>query len=224
MELSQNALSLSGRPTAAQGGRRHIFLRPDDDGVFVKVDRPEWTRKRGGWLKRLKRILLPNSDLRAVHAEAREARRTARRAARRGVPNPLPRFHGYVETDLGLATQHERLRAPDGSNARELRAIWVQAGRIYDADLIPPLEALMRQLLDLSVVVNDLHHGNIVVTQADGRTVMRLIDGYGDRAVIPLRTWFDAVNRRALHDRIARLGRKIGLRWDRRARRFVPAA
>lgn len=211
-------LRLCGAEPAGVGGRRHVFLRPDDASIVVKVNRAEWTDRNVRPVKRLTRWLFPASAQRDLRAEAHEAVRIARRADRMGIPNPLPRFYGIVPTDHGPATQHERIREPDGRIATVLRDAWHEAGPA----LVPALDTLMRRLHALGVVVTDLHDRNIVVTQEMGVPVCRMVDGYGDRAAIPVRTWLGVINERALDIRIARFGKRLGLRWDRRNRRFMP--
>ena len=72
----------------------------------------------------------------------------------------------------------------------------------------------------LNVVAPDLHDTNVVLDEDGPSPRFVLIDGFGDKTVIPLRTWLPWLNGRQLDRRFARFARLAPLDWQPDARRF----
>jgi hypothetical protein len=182
-------LRLADAVPVSKGARRLVYPDPTDAGAVLKATSPAWRRKRARKrglkrLKWLKRQFTRSNGDREIDAEARESKRIAARAAARGLDSPLPRFLGFAPTDLGRATRQERLSGPGGGPAPSLRDAWADGA---DPSLVDAVGRLLWVLQELSVVLVDLHPGNVVVAEEDGRPVCRLMDGFGDRATVPLR-------------------------------------
>lgn len=217
-------LRLDGLTPVGTGSRQDVFVLPQDPGTIVKVDRTDFVRIRGGMIRHLKRKFLPPSDHRPKFAEAREAMRLTLLLQGTRMPSPVAEFRGFVRTDRGLGTRHAHIRDADGSTARQVATLpGVETGTL-EPDWVDAIEDLLRRFLDTGTIVNDLNPGNVVMSRGEGRFLCTLIDGYGDRAVVPLRRAMPALNTRKVHRQIASFSRRIGGRWDADACRLrMPA-
>lgn len=211
---------LSDLEPIALGSRRRIFVLPSDPGTIVKVDRADWGRIPRGALTRLKRHVLPSTDERDKFVEAIEAMRVALRRQGSSLRLPVPAFRGFLNTDLGLGTMHERIRDETGDTAVPLTEWPRGEGARVDPPAQEALEDLVRRMMTLNLVVNDLHPGNVVIERGKAGPVCTLVDGYGDRATLRLRTMSPMLNTWKLHRRIAVFARGIGAEWDAEAMRF----
>lgn len=108
------------------------------------------------------------------------------------------------------------IRDADGAMAPSL-ADQCAAGAL-SADQQTALDAFVAAIYDLQIVVHDAGPKNIVWHEKQSRYV--LVDGFGDRSAIPLKTWIKPLNDRRLDRAFAETAAKSGLTWDPKARRF----
>jgi hypothetical protein len=216
-------LDLSGCRPVRGGGRRHVFVHPTDPNLLVKVERAGWHEAGAATgLKRIKRRLMPGSARRAMLAEVRQARAVERRATAGDGPTPIPRFHGFVRTALGRGGLHQRIVSEEGGDVPNLAELRAGQGMLADPDLLASIADLMRRLRDFGVVVTDIHPSNIVLSRSGDGLRGTLIDGYGDRAAIPVRSLSGRLNAAKLSQRAGRLAAALGLTWDAARWTFLP--
>lgn len=214
-------LHLAGVVPVGSGLRRTIYLHPTDDTTLVKVDKGNWPSEAPGWLRKVKRRVIPSIPERDKFVEAGEAMRAAMRAQGLGLRLPIPAFRGFVNTDLGLATLHERIVNPDGTTARALKPDAVPPGPVAD-DERDAVADMMRRLLALNVVVRDLHPNNIVVSASASAPICTLVDGYGDWATVRLRSMSPRLNASKTHRMFQRFAARIHAVWDAEAQTLTP--
>lgn len=150
-------------------------------------------------------------ELRAWQAACRYSRRTGRPppvaevVARQTVGESSVQFvRKITDADGHVGPTLERLAASDALGQREL-------------DL---LNALVDDLGRAGIVVHDARSANFVLeTAPGGASRFVLVDGFGDRAAVPLRSWFPALARRRLVRALRRTARDTGLAFD--GRRFA---
>jgi hypothetical protein len=210
-------LQLAGCTPLAQGGTRKVFRHPTDPGLLVKIVVPNPDRRRD----RLARFFIwlhPPAAYRFVDLEVRAWRKLSARGLR---PEelPLPAMGGFVATDLGRGQLVEAIFGADGGLAPTLAQLARRGPP--DATLLEALNRFAERLMTLNIVTRDLTVNNIVL---DGRAVpprLVLVDGFGDKNTIPLRTLSRRINRRKLVPSLVRLGGRLGLVWTGRG--FSPA-
>ncbi len=213
-------LDLSDAHRLARGKVRDVFARPGRPDQLLKTlrgtKRIAYARRRGvrAWIKRRAGL----GPYRYLLKEYRCYLRVAHRAERLDRPIPIAEFGSVVRTDRGLAQVAVRVPDAQGALAPTLRDL-MRAGR-DDAVPLGPLNAFVRDLYDLNVVVPDLTAGNVVLDASVSGGRFLLVDGYGEKAFVPLRTWFPAINARALGRGFARIAAGSPLRWNGTARRF----
>ena len=184
-------LRLIEREPLAEGFHRRVYAHPDAADRLVKVMRPDVVASRwnapGRWYKRLARA-------RQYTGYVRELKEYIAVRARSNAPDiPIAPVHGLVDTDLGLGLVVERIRGPGGGLAPTLDARVQREG--LSADILRELDALLARLLRDGVILGDLHPWNIVWGEDAAGPRFMLIDGFGEKNVIPRCSMSQALNR-----------------------------
>ena len=198
-------LQLADKKPLANGGERLVFEHPEHDEWLVKVANPhsKKSKRPQPFYKRLRRLgpfqptgqeVLEHMALRVTCPE--------RPKDWTHVQNII----GFADTDMGLGIVVEAVRGANGDLAPTLRQLH-QDGRLDD-HVIDGLEQFFDWLLHSKVIINDLHLDNLVLSQS-GRVVM--IDGLGDRHLIPIKAYSQRFNRHHKQKKIERLRQKLGL-------------
>lgn len=167
----------------ASGQHRLVSQHPDAPDSLVKVMRPELVERNSRdepWYRRLART----GPYRGFVREFNEY--LASRHASPGL-SPLARVLGLVETDLGPGLVVEKIIGADGGLAPNLDA-WVRRHGLTDGVQIA-LDRLLAQLLEHNVIAADLHAWNLVCEERPDRQLrLVMIDGFGEKNFIPLRS------------------------------------
>jgi hypothetical protein len=201
MSLMGAFLHLRALEPLATSGRKLIFQHPLDDGLIVKVIRPSVLEESLGVLKAYKRF--------ARHSVYRDFLRVLEEdlyirmhATRR--PPPVQKVVGIADTDFGPGLVTETVRDTNGGAAPTLNAL-LSEGR-FTAAMQKELEVTTQELVDHEIILNDLSLGNFVYS-AEGRFI--LVDGYGEKAWIPLCSWSRILNRRSALRKINEMMRNV---------------
>ena len=184
-------LRLIEREPLAEGFHRRVYAHPDAADRLVKVMRPDVVASRwnapGRWYKRLSRA-------RQYTGYVRELKEYIAVRARSDAPDiPIAAVHGLVDTDLGLGLVVERIGSADGGLAPTLDARVQREG--FSPGIRRELDALLARLLRDGVILGDLHPWNIVWGEDGAGPRFILIDGYGEKNVIPRCSMSQALNR-----------------------------
>ena len=174
-------ISLEGIEPVAAGGRRYIYEHPDDPALLIKVMRQDNLQHRwfdAPWYRRLARTGPYVSYMREFKEYL-----TSRRYS--DEPSPVARVVGLVDTDLGLGLICEKVIGDDGRMAPSLERLVKTQG------MTPAINALINRLFEEVlrhyVIVNDLHAANVVYgTDSRGGPRLVIIDGFGEKNVLPL--------------------------------------
>ena len=216
MVKSHKILKLSARREIARGSERQVFRLKKSPDLLLKIMRSKHLsdlqnvddRSFLSWLK-----------LRKIYALYRREQRVwtdaMLRAAVRGALPPLAAVSDFVLTPQGLGQIVERVRSLDGETAPTLAQLQ-STGPLSEAHLAA-LNTFIAAVYDWHIVAYDVSPDNIV-WEDDGARFL-LIDGFGDRSVIPLKTWNKRLNDRRLDKAFAQMSRKAGFVWDAGQRR-----
>ena len=182
MTQKQNGvIDLHGKPVLRKSRNHLIFDHPFFEGALLKVRSDTPTPRR--FFKRYSEFRYGN--LRQWNREANEYLA----ALHRGCPeiDRLAGFHGFARTTLGPALVVEKLTGPDGKLAPTVEE---ELGPL-SADS-PDRKAIERELVELvdmldraHIIVGDFSFNNIVRAQERGGK-LTVIDGLGERVLIPL--------------------------------------
>ncbi|MCX6865641.1 MAG: YrbL family protein [Verrucomicrobia bacterium] len=189
--------------TGPSGNNRDVFAHPEDPDLLIKTVKPEALAKRSGpqahWSKHLFRrykhyltFLRECQEHIVSHLDGDR------------VPDFVQTVIGFVETDrgLGLVTRAERDRA--GAYAKTLAQL-IAAGH-YDDEARQALEKFKQSFLSSSVIVTDLNVKNLVYSySAECGAHFVVVDGYGEKNIIPLNSSFRWCNLRSKRKRVKRI-------------------
>jgi hypothetical protein len=194
-------LRLSTSAPIASGATRDVYLHPEDDRLLVKVVPPDVIERRyergRPWYKTRRRYRHFVSYLR----EARE--HIALRAQCKGHPRSLQHIVGFADTDLGFGLVVEAAKDREGKLAPTLPQL-IAEGR-FDTAARNRLQNCLEELIELPVVLGDLHTANFVYAWAEEHgDHFVLIDGIGCKNLIPFNRMSLLINRRSKRSRIRR--------------------
>ena len=218
--LSHRSIELSGARRLARGKVRDVYAHPLRGDQLLKTLR-ETKRlahaNRPGLRARIKRRM-GLGPYRYILKEYRCYLRVAYQAERLDRAIPIAELGSVVRTDRGLAQVAALVPDEHGALAPTLREL-LRAGPL-PPDAVGRLNAFVSDLFDLNVVVPDLSAGNIVMDRSVAGGRFLLVDGYGEKAFVPLRSWFPRLNARTLDRGFAEIARGTMLRWNGGMRRF----
>lgn len=190
IEPPRFTLILAGQAPIASGGKSDVYEHPQYRDILVKVIRERRVQYRlAKMIGRRRRFGYILDYLRCIEQQA------AVWASEGDSARCLERAHGFIATDygIGLLVNAERL----GEELAPTLGSLVRNGQMNDS-LTNKLYQFFNLLIDSPVVINDLAFENVVLSEEpDGVTRFILIDGYGDTAFIPIRSWSNWVNRRS---------------------------
>lgn len=193
-------IDLTGHAPLRKSQNYEIFQHPEVDGALLKVrvDEP----KRSYLIPRYAEWRYGN--LRQWSREANEYLA----ALNRGCPEieRLARFMGYAPTSLGPAIAVEKMTGPDGGLAPSLAAEMAAAQK--KPNKVKQLKAELLELLDDlergRIIVGDMGIANIVRAEERGGRLV-VIDGLGERVLLPLTVVSDWAFRQSMARRRARM-------------------
>ena len=219
--MEPDVIPLDPAQALAEGLERVVYAHPGRLDRLLKVIRPyapdTYTRMRMGDItKRLSR----HAYLRPLLKEIAEYNRLRLVHPDLGADFPLAHFAGFAQTSEGLAMVVERVAGTDGGLAPTLADL-LDAGSLDDGRLAA-LNAFVGRLYTLDVRAGDLSAPNFVLGRRPGDDKDRwvLVDGFGDRHAIPVRSLGGWANRLGLDDCFKRMEGRIALDWDNKARQF----
>ncbi|WP_263915538.1 PhoP regulatory network YrbL family protein [Achromobacter sp. 79A6] len=196
-------LNLNDETPVAIGGDRHIFQHPHAPSLLVKVMDMQAravyldARPFKRWYKQYQR----ESAYRVYLNEITEYVTTTTRPS--GVWQvPMARILGVAQTTLGLGLLVEKITDGQGNIAPTVADL-ARQGKM-DADLSAQLDEFIEDLADAHVVLHDLSASNIACGQnADGKSGLFLIDGFGVLPLVPVYAWSKRLNRKRIQRKYA---------------------
>jgi len=193
MPQPNSPLVLDDVAQLAMGGGRIIFAHPERTDTIIKVPRKKKRKKGlfGG------RRLLSRSDafgpMWNSYIEIREFSRSV--SAARRVSDIYAQFLGFVETSHGAGAMFAAVRAPDGSLAKTL---YDHASRYgHEPEMEQAICSLWAEIKETWLIISDYALVNVVVTgDVSSGYKLVIVDGIGDRVLIPLQVWFRSIHQK----------------------------
>lgn len=181
MIVDVSRLSLLGEGTV-----KRVYALPDDDGKVLKLIRPELVAPDGGFAKhgRLKRAFA-QGVYRQFRREIIQYLQLSKAAYHQQTTFfPMETPYGLVPTTQGLGLVTEKILGPDGL-PQTLEAL-AAAGA---------LEQFFDACADLHLVFGEVNVAGLMYTESrSGGPEFVLVDGIGEKLLIPVRSWFKSVN------------------------------
>ncbi|MCF6370538.1 YrbL family protein [Rhizobium halophilum] len=171
------------------GTVRLVYVHPDLPDAVIKVVRPERVDGFGHFKddKRL-RFRRPLGMYRLFRRELHQYLELCRRGYgdRRSV-FPMATPFGFLPTSEGLGLVTEKIKNESGAMGPSLKSL-IRSGKVR-AMHVAALNTLFDECIDLHLIIGDPNPGNMVYTEErSGRPEFVLVDGVGEKNLIPLRT------------------------------------
>jgi len=201
------------------GGKvREIYAFPGRSDLLIKVKTEHANIKRHKLAKRLAWRVFKDAQYRNMLKEIECEMKVAMKVGAQIENSPLPRMLGVVQTDRGSGLVVEKILGDENGLARHLNAL-CQRQSLTEV-MLDQLNRFVARIYDLQIVARDIHAKNIVYGQRGADTGFFLVDGYGERNLVPLRTLSRNLNNRSLDRQFKDIGRSTGLNWDQSRRIF----
>lgn len=206
----QEFLRLRSLQPVASGKQRHVFVHPTEPDLIVKVPTQRYVLSRAGkigkwyktWHKSRTRARHNLVFQREIHEHL------ALHAAGTAIPHHVQRIVAFAETDFGLGLVTRAVRDRSGGLAPTLIALLAE--NRFGEEARKNLDRFIAWLLESPVIIGDLHGGNLLYgyDEAVGDHFV-MVDGLGEKNLIPLNSLSRRLNRWSKKRRIRRLKRQI---------------
>ncbi len=220
MLFSSGIIALSDQKRIAEGSQRSVFTVAGQPDLLVKVATPDKIQPSHSLRlsKRIIRKLLPNTRFRVFLVEAKYEMDLAARLGALAPTSPLPKSLGVVSTDLGVGVVVEKIADDRGELAKTLDELYRR--KQLTAAILEHLNIFAAKLFDMQIIAGNLSAGNIVLGRRNGKDALFLVDGFGERHAIPIRSWFRFLNNHSLNRRMEKMALELGLIWQADQRKF----
>ena len=216
-------ITLDETKLVAEGVERRIYVHPNDPTCLIKIPKVKSDDHYKRWtFGDLTKRFFPSTRTRSITKQHEEYQRLLREGQQSAASLPVSVFFGFTPTNLGRGEVFERVTNEAGENAPTRRGVHDQG----DFD-INELNAFVAQLYSLAICVSDLNPANFVYGYRHEKTGAKsaektwvLIDGYGDRFAIPIRTLNATTRRYSIDDAFKRSRKLPKLEWNAKERRF----
>lgn len=196
-----------------EGGYKAVYEHPDDPSKVIKVIRHERVsedgcfKKHGRWkrhsmqgmYRQFRRELLQYLEL------------CKRNYSQRRFIFPIETSYGFIPTNRGLGFVVERILGPSGQG--ETLFDLCQSGR-FSSKHAQALKAFFDECSELQVVFGEVNSEGLMYTESrTGKAEFVLVDGIGEKLIIPVRTWIKKNNTRFIRKVEAEINRQHNIEY-----------
>ena len=202
-------INLNEEASFAEGGNRKCYISPQDPDRCLKVlhkGLQEDLKKRVPWYKKFKSDNYFDDNLREERAYSQKALKDSNDLS---VWDHLARWYGMVETNLGPASETELIRN-NSEIAETLESYLFREGLTIEiTQAIQTFENWLRKHL---VLTKNIIPHNIVLSKKNDIFILKIIDGLGCKALVPLPKYSKFFARIYVERRIKLMWSRI--HWD----------
>tara|TARA_B100000073_G_C23532159_1_gene492434 strand:- start:9 stop:644 length:636 start_codon:yes stop_codon:yes gene_type:complete len=201
-------IDLSKSTPFAEGGNRKCFVHPSNPNRCLKIVHPgllKKIRKNKPWYKRLR-------SLESFDDNLREEKAYQQRAIINGgkdVWDHLAKWHGMIETNIGMASETELIK--NNNEIAETLESYLFANGMTDEIKSSILE-FQKWLRDKLILSKNLIPHNLVLKRNNEKIIIKIVDGLGSQAFIPLPSYSRFFAKRYVERRIELMNSRI--KWD----------
>ena len=201
-------IDLSGSTPFAEGGNRKCFIHPAQSDRCLKVIHPgllEKIIKNKPWYKKFRSKNSFDDNLREQEAYKQKALI----ANNPKVWKHLAKWHGMVETSLGMASETELIK--NNEKVAETLESYLFANGLTD-EIKLAINQFHKWLRENLILTKNLIPHNLVIKKENGEIIIKIIDGLGSQAFIPLPNHSTFFAKRYVERRIELMWNRIN--WD----------
>ena len=201
-------IDLSDATPFAEGGNRKCFVHPNNKDRCLKVIHPgivEKIKKSKPWYKKLRSNDSFDDNLREESAYNQKALRNENQ----DLWIHLAKWYGMTETSIGIASETELVK--NGEEIAETLESYLFREGLTD-EINEAIEDFHTWLRKHLVFTKNLIPHNLVLYKIDNKLIIKIIDGLGSQAFIPLPNYSNFFARRYIERRIELMWSRI--HWD----------
>ena len=201
-------IDLSNVTPFAEGGNRKCFVHPNNKERCLKVVHPglvEKIKQSKPWYKKLRSSDSFDDNLREQAAYNQKALKNQNQ----DVWIHLAKWYGMTETSIGMASETELVK--NGEEIAETLESYLFREGLTD-EINEAIEDFHTWLRKHLVFTKNLIPHNLVLYKIDNKLIIKIIDGLGSQAFIPLPNYSNFFARRYIERRIELMWSRI--HWD----------
>ena len=201
-------IDLSNITPFAEGGNRKCFVHPNNEDRCLKVVHPglaEKIKKSKPWYKKLRSSDSFDDNLREQAAYNQKALKNKNQ----DVWIHLAKWYGMTETSIGMASETELVKNGE-EIAETLENYLFREG--LTSEINEAIENFHTWLRKHLIFTKNLIPHNLVLYEKDNKIIIKIIDGLGSQAFIPLPNYSNFFARRYIERRIELMWSRI--HWD----------
>ena len=201
-------INLSDATPFAEGGNRKCYVHPNNPDRCLKVVHQglvEKIKKSKPWYKKLRSSDSFDDNLREQAAYKQKALRNENQ----DLWTHLAKWYGMKETSIGIASETELVRNGE-EIAETLESYLFREGLTCEInEAIEDFHLWLRKHL---IFTKNLIPHNLVLNKKDNRIIIKIIDGLGSQAFLPLPNYSNFFAKRYIERRIELMWSRI--HWD----------
>ena len=201
-------INLSDATPFAEGGNRKCYVHPNNKDRCLKVVHfgiLEKIKKSKPWYKKIRPLESFDDNLREENAYQQKAIINGDS----NIWDHLAKWYGMKETDIGMASETELIRN-GGKIADTLESYLFKNGMTDEIkNSITTFQEWLRESL---VLTKNLIPHNLVIKKENDEMLIKIIDGLGSQAFIPLPSYSNFFAKRYVERRIELMDSRI--KWD----------
>tara|TARA_Y100000748_G_scaffold175697_1_gene146962 strand:- start:296 stop:931 length:636 start_codon:yes stop_codon:yes gene_type:complete len=201
-------IDLNGVTPFAEGGNRRCFVHPNNPNRCLKVIHSgllETIIKNKPWYKKLRSAESFDDNLRERDAYNQKALRNDNSETWKH----LAKWYGMVETTIGAASETELIKNED-LVAETLESYLFANG--FTDEIKLSIEQFHDWLRKNLILTKNLIPHNLVLKRVNNDIIIKIVDGLGSQAFIPLPDYSNFFAKRYVERRIELMMSRI--RWD----------
>ena len=201
-------IDLSNATPFAEGGNRKCFVHPNNKDRCLKVVHPgllEKIKKNKPWYKKLRSSDSFDDNLREQAAYNQKALKNENQ----DVWMHLAKWYGMTETSIGMASETELVKNGE-EIAETLESYLFREGLTNEINMaIENFHLWLRKHL---IFTKNLIPHNLVLYEKDSQMIIKIVDGLGSQAFLPLPNYSNFFAKRYIERRIELMWSRI--HWD----------
>lgn len=178
-------LRLTQADFIAEGSGRKIYHYPQNPDLVVKLHKPFKSKPLIGLHNLIRRNRRRFGPLMHSFVEADEIASVVGQTGH--LPDYISQYRGLIATTLGTGAVFEAVRCQDGSLAPTLMAYAPTSP--FRGEMVAAIDQLWDKIIADHVVISDPSLRNVAVCEDNDEFHLILIDGLGERTLIPIQTW-----------------------------------
>lgn len=197
----------------ARGKQRSVYQFNNDKPLLLKLAEEGTGLEAQTGLRGFLKHYFPYARYRHIFNEIEQETKIQMRAKLKGVRCPIAPTRGVFSSNTTFGLLVEQISQKDGSIGLTLRQLYEQDK--LDDKALNALNEFAQSIFALGIVAGDVHANNVVWGDIQGELVPFLVDGYGDRNFIPLKTYIPWFRKRKINKCFTHMAKGIGCEWSR---------